>query len=81
MRARRARARGMRRKVVALSVTAFLAVWGVVYVQMVEGKDPALSTTTTKHVAKTNTASNSPSSNSQSSAASSTPTPVTTSQS
>lgn len=51
LRARRRKARGIRRKVAAFSVAAFLAAWLGIYVQMVEGKDPALSTTVA-HVSK-----------------------------
>lgn len=91
MHARRRKARRIRRTVVAFTVAAFIAAWLGIYVQMVEGKDPGLSTSThhaTKQVTHTSgaksrasTSSSSSSSASSGSSGNSTPSPVTTSQS
>ena len=43
---RRRRLRVLRRRVVALGVAAFVAMWCVMYVQLASGHDPALSTKT-----------------------------------
>jgi cytoskeletal protein RodZ len=95
--ARRRRAHRIRRSVVAFAVAAFIAAWLGIYVQIVEGKDPALSasrqqvaranTTTSTKSHKTSTKSHkaaserTASSASSSGSSSSSPTPVTTSQS
>lgn len=55
LRGRRERARSIRRRVIAFSLAAFIAAWLVIFVQLVEGKDPALSAST-KHVASTSSA-------------------------
>lgn len=40
---RRQRVTRIRRQVIALAVAAFLALWGVIFVQLVSGHDPALA--------------------------------------
>jgi cytoskeletal protein RodZ len=45
--ARKRRVVVLRRRVVALAVAVFLAVWGVIFVQLAAGHDPALTKTTT----------------------------------
>ena len=56
MRARRRKARRIRRTVVALTVAVFIAAWLGIFVQMVLGKDPALSAhASTKQVAVSRT--------------------------
>jgi hypothetical protein len=40
---RRARIHTLRRRVAAIGVVAFLALWGVLYVQLATGHDPGLS--------------------------------------
>jgi len=47
-----ARVRRIRRSVVAFGTAVFLAVWGVVYVQMSNGRDPALGRGQTAAVTK-----------------------------
>jgi hypothetical protein len=79
---RRRRARTIRRTVVTSAVAAFIAAWGLIYGQLVTGKDPVLKASAT-HAAKQSSATTS-SSTPQASGPSSTsitPTPVTTSQS
>jgi cytoskeletal protein RodZ len=51
LRARRDKARRLRRRVVAFGAAAFVAVWLGLYVQLVQGKDPALSASSVQHVA------------------------------
>jgi hypothetical protein len=40
---RRLRIRKLRRNVIAVSVTVFVAVWGVIFVTLASGNDPVLS--------------------------------------
>ena len=91
--ARRQRIRTMRRRVIAVSVTAFAAVWGVIFVQLASGHDPALSTSSRAAVVRSSSSAtkspstgNSSSSGNSSSGSSSTTSsqplaPVTTQQS
>ena len=54
-RPRQARVRRIRTTVVAWSTAAFLSVWGLVYVQMSAGHDPALGAGTAPAVTQTTT--------------------------
>jgi hypothetical protein len=77
MQARRARVRQIRRTVVAVAVTVFIALFATIYIQMAAGKDPALgSSTATAQVSPTSTPSSSEDDESSSS-----PGAMTTSQS
>lgn len=92
LQARRRRTKVIRKRVVALAVTGFLALWGVIFAQLVSGHDPALgagtgaTTTTTANTTTTSgstsgAATSSSSRSSGSSGASASASPVTTSQS
>jgi hypothetical protein len=60
MQARRARVRQIRRTVTAIAVTAFIALFATIYIQMAVGKDPALgSSTTSAQMSSTSTSSTS----------------------
>ena len=74
MQARRARVRQIRRTVTALTVTIFIALFAVIYIQMALGKDPALGSSTTAQVGATGTSASSDETTSSS-------TPMTTAQS
>jgi cytoskeletal protein RodZ len=86
---KRQRARVIRKRVLAAGASTFVLAWGVIFVQLVAGHDPALahkaSTTTASSTASatpTSSSSGSTSSNASSSSSGSAPTsPVTTSQS
>jgi cytoskeletal protein RodZ len=67
---KRARIHRIRVRVATLTVTIFIAVFAVIYVQMVEGHDPALSKNTTT-TTTTTTSSSAASTSSDSSSASS----------
>ncbi|UTI65642.1 hypothetical protein NBH00_05380 [Paraconexibacter antarcticus] len=57
---RRERTRRIRRLAVTWTVVAFAAVWGVIYVQMRDGKDPALGTGVTNAAATTSAPAGAP---------------------
>jgi cytoskeletal protein RodZ len=83
---RRRRTVRLRKRVIAASGSTFVLAWGVIFVQLVSGHDPALAhkaSTTTTAATTTAATSNAPASSTSSSSASSSAatTPVTTSQS
>jgi hypothetical protein len=92
---KRERIHRIRVRVATLTVTLFIAVFAVIYVQMVEGHDPALASNTTTTTTTTSSDSTSPTTSSDdptttddsttssngSSSSSSSPAPVQTSQS
>jgi cytoskeletal protein RodZ len=70
---RRSRITTIRKRVAVVSLTAFIALFSTIYIQMAAGHDPALaqkskSTTTTSHQAKTPSTSSSTSSSTTSDA-------------
>jgi len=84
---KRARIHRIRVRVATLTVTLFIAVFAVIYVQMVQGHDPALSKNTTTSASSSAAASGSSDSSDDSfslddqSSGSSSPAPVQTTQS
>jgi hypothetical protein len=81
---KRERIHRIRVRVATLTVTIFIAVFAVIYVQMVEGRDPVLSkgaSVTTTTTTSTSTSTSSDDSSTDQSSTSSSPAPVQTSQS
>jgi hypothetical protein len=72
---RRMRIRMIRRRIVATSLAIFALAWGVIFVQLVDGHDPSLSSTKTSTTAQTQKQTTTAQPAQQS------PSPVTTSQS
>ena len=72
--------RAIRRRVLALALTLFIALWAVIFVQLITGNDPALSkrSSTTSGSSASGTGS---STSGSGSTASGSATPVTSSQS
>ena len=80
--ARRARLRRIRLSVVAAALTAFVAVWALIFVTLASGNDPTLAKTgQTAHKATATTAVVQPAATTSGSSSASTPTPVQTGQS
>src|SRR4051812_41532097 len=63
---KRSRIHLIRKRVATLTVTVFIAIFAVIYVQMVEGNDPALSKTTSTTAASPSSSGSSTSSDSSS---------------
>ena len=88
LRARRRRVAVMRKRLLGVATATFLALWAVIFGQLVAGSDPALSQSTGHKAAATTTAttsnatsSSTPSAPTASTSTSVSATPVTTSQS
>src|SRR4051794_22498873 len=69
---KRSRIHLIRKRVATLTVTVFIAIFAVIYVQMVEGNDPALSKTTSTTAASPSSSGSSTSSDSSSTSSDST---------
>jgi cytoskeletal protein RodZ len=89
LRARRRRMTRIRKRVIAIAVVTFALLWGVIFIQLVSGQDPALSQKSAAVTSTTSTSSGSGTTSSASGATGSTTpssgagttSPITTSQS
>src|SRR5579871_5550438 len=79
--ARRRRVRRLRKQMTALAVTLFIALWGVIFYQLVSGHDPVLSAKASTSTTRLTTTTSSPTTSSSGSTTSSSPATTTSASS